>query len=123
MANCPRCNVLLQTENYEGFETLFCNSCWGHWLTNEVFAGILKHDGYTFSSDEKTSILKLLAAKAQQRAQPEEVVMCPVCNAETEKRAFSADCPVILDLCHDHGVWLDATEIKQVQVYFDSLNQ
>jgi Zn-finger nucleic acid-binding protein len=123
MAKCPRCNVLLQTETYEEFETLFCNSCWGHWLTNEVFAGILKHEGYTFSSDEKTSILKMLAVKAKEPAHAEEVVMCPVCDTETEKKPFSADCPVILDLSHDHGVWLDATEIKQVQVYFDSLEK
>ena len=90
-------------------------------MTNEVFAKILHHDGYSFSAEDKSSIMGILAAKAKQPVKPEGVVMCPECQQETEKKSFSGDCPVVLDLCHEHGVWLDAAEIKQVQVYFDSL--
>lgn len=121
MANCPRCKVMLQSETYEGFDTLFCSNCWGHFMSNKVFTAVLQHDGYTFDAEERKSVFSQLAAKGEHDLISDGVVSCPICEKEMEKKPFSDACPVILDLCHDHGVWLDSVEIKQVQVYFDSL--
>ena len=121
MAFCPRCNVRLQEEIYEGFEALFCSTCWGHWMTREVFTGVLRHEGYTFDDEEKKSVMAHLAAKSKPDISSDGILNCPVCDSIMEKKEFSDACPVLLDLCHQHGVWLDAAEVKQVQVYFDSL--
>ena len=121
MADCPRCEIKLGTEEYEGVKTSFCNQCWGHWMSREEFTHVLKSERYRFSDTEKESLLRSWAEKSQPDVELEPVVNCPVCKKPTERKAFSADCSVALDLCSDHGVWLDSSEIKQVQVYFDSL--
>lgn len=121
MADCPRCKLQLETEEYESVETLFCNQCWGHWMSKAAFAQVLNSERYTFSDAEKQSVLRGWAEKADSDASLEPVVKCPECAQATERKPFSDECPVVLDLCHEHGVWLDASEVKQVQIYFDSL--
>ena len=89
-------------------------------MTKDAFTQILNSERYKFNNDEKRSMLRSWLQKTtDQKLEP--VVKCPDCGQLTERREFSDDCPVVLDLCHDHGVWLDASEIKQVQVYFDGL--
>ena len=119
MSNCPRCDLAMVPEEYESIGTLFCQQCWGHWMTKEAFTEILQSERYAFSDEEKDSVLRQWAREVKESLEP--VVKCPECDQLTERKAFSDDCPVMLDLCHDHGVWLDASEIKQVQIYFDSL--
>ena len=120
MPDCPRCKLPLQDEIYENVDTLFCSQCWGHWMSREAFVTVMQNDGYKFSDAEKESVLRKWAQKATS-TEMDPIVQCPICKQLTEKKPFSDDCPVKLDLCHDHGVWLDASEIKQVQVYFDGL--
>ena len=122
MADCPRCKLELASEKYESVETLFCNQCWGHWMSKEAFSEILKSERYTFSDAEKESLLRSWGEKSDSDVNLEPVVNCPICGEDTERKPFSDDCAVELDLCHEHGVWLDASEIKQVQIYFDSLS-
>ena len=122
MADCPRCKLKLQTETYELQETLFCNSCWGHWMTESAFTQVMNSERYKFSDADKQSVLRSWAEKAEPDARLEPVVACPVCDKATERKPFSDDCPVVLDLCSEHGVWLDASEIKQVQIYFESFD-
>ena len=121
MADCPRCKLELVSEEYETVETLFCKQCWGHWMSKDAFAQVLKNERYTFSDAEKESVLRGWAEQADSNANLEPVVKCPVCDQDTERNPFSDQCSVVLDLCQEHGVWLDASEIKQVQIYFDSL--
>lgn len=122
MPDCPRCQLELRNEKYESVDVLFCGQCWGHWMTKEAFEQVLKDERYSFSDAEKESVLRGWAQKFDPAVELEPVVQCPMCDEQTERKAFSDECPVTLDLCHEHGVWLDASEIKQVQVYFDSLN-
>jgi len=121
MADCPRCKLKLQTEEYESVETLFCGSCWGHWMTQTAFSQVMKSERYKFSDAEKQSVLRTWAEKAKPDAKLDPVVACPVCKQTTQRKEFSDECPVVLDLCSEHGVWLDASEIKQVQIYFETL--
>ena len=89
-------------------------------MTQDAFTAVMHGDGYKFNDAEKKSVLRTWASKAADTSL-DPIVKCPVCSQLTVRKPFSDDCPVDLDLCHDHGVWLDASEIKQVQVYFDSL--
>ncbi len=120
MLDCPRCKLEMVAEDYESVATYFCGQCWGHWMSKEAFVAVLDSERYKFSDAEKASVLRSWGSKTtDDRLEP--VVNCPVCEQETDRKPFSEDCPVVLDLCHDHGVWLDASEIKQVQIYFDGL--
>ena len=122
MSDCPRCKLELQAEEYEGVPALFCSTCWGHWMSKESFTRMLKNEEYEFSTEERAAVLDGWGNAGAADVDLEPVVHCPICSKATTRKQFADDCPVELDLCDDHGVWLDASEVKQVQVYFDSLN-
>jgi Zn-finger nucleic acid-binding protein len=39
---------------------------------------------------------------------------CPECGAFMQRRNFRKSSGVILDVCHEHGTWLDADELEQI---------
>lgn len=121
MADCPRCRLGLQSEEYEGAKVLFCGNCWGHWVTFEALAMIMASDQYQFSESEAATCLFGKWADANEEdPQPLDAALCPDCQQEMTTGPFSADCPIEVDRCARHGMWLDTSEVKQLQVYFES---
>jgi hypothetical protein len=48
----------------------------------------------------------------------EAIVRCPTCAVEMERIEFAAISRVIIDVCPDHGVWLDAGELERIMESF-----
>lgn len=44
----------------------------------------------------------------------EASVRCPTCEREMDRLEFAAFSRVIIDVCPDHGVWLDAGELERI---------
>ena len=121
MPNCPICNLSLQPQEYEGVTILFCGNCWGHWLDHPSMAQILATESYGFSRDEQAVVLESWVRAADSEASSgAHGRKCPTCQKEMIESAFADDCPVLVDRCDDHGTWLDAGEIKQVQVFIEN---
>jgi hypothetical protein len=66
-----------------------------------------------FSEEEKAQVLHLLSAS---KTGPRGPVQCPTCTNFMEQVRYSESVELLLDRCPDHGVWLDAGELKKVQV-------
>lgn len=127
MADCPRCKLSLRAEEYEGAKVLFCSVCWGHWVKPEELAKILFSDEYEFSKSEVETVkAKMdqgsLGQEAWQEGEIRETVdaACPECGQLMKAGPFADDCPVEVDRCAQHGIWLDTAEVKQLQIYFES---
>lgn len=120
MPNCPRCQLALKDETYEGTEVLFCGTCWGHWVGFGTFKTILQKEVYEFSADDAESVLKKWAQQ-QGGEKLTDKIDCPDCGNEMRQMDFDEKCPVLVDRCDDHGVWLDCAEIKEIQVFLDQL--
>lgn len=43
-----------------------------------------------------------------------QFVPCPTCGKQMERGRFAASSGVVIDVCHDHGVWLDGGELGAV---------
>ncbi len=119
-SNCPRCQLSLQTEEYEGQDVLFCGTCWGHWLDHKTFNAIVANEIYTFGKDESLDILATWADRNANEVALTPAAACPECGAVMEQGPVDERCPVVIDRCERHGVWLDTAEIKQIQVFVDS---
>ena len=121
---CPRCQLLLQDDEYEGHPVNFCNSCWGYWLTQDVLKKIIEDHTYHFSRAERRSVFETWRSRAPLNGElpedPSEPINCPVCEARMARKHFAEDCPVVIDQCYHHGVWLDPGEIKELQIYVES---
>ena len=124
MAACPRCKLTMQPDEYEGVAVLFCGTCWGHWVTHEAMAKILASQEYDFEESEAESVRGAIfeawsEAESGDATQLEDA-LCPDCGQPMVKGPFSTNCAVEVDRCETHGIWLDTSEVKQVQVHYES---
>ena len=121
MPDCPRCTLSLQTEKYEGHDVFFCGTCWGHWLDHDTFRQIMESEVYSFGKDESLEVLAKWADHDPAEVKLSPSAPCPGCGEVMEQAPIDAErCPVVIDSCQEHGVWLDTSEIKQIQVHFEN---
>ena len=121
MADCPRCKLSMQAQEYEQITVLFCDNCWGHWLDDASLKRILDTHDYGFSRDERETVFKNWVDAGLTDVEGSQLrLRCPVCAREMAEDSFADDCPVLVDRCDSHGTWLDAGEIKQLQVFVES---
>ncbi len=102
---CPRCHAdLVPQQEYHGIVVDRCPSCDGRWL----------------DSDELDQIEATVPSTPQERratiryAERRSELRCPVCDKEMTAfnyRAYNLE----LDICDDHGFWLDAGEEARVR--------
>ena len=119
---CPRCQLLLQQDEYEGHAVCFCTNCWGYWMPRPTFEAILQEHQYHFSRGERKTILQVLREQgdADRSGTESELIACPVCGAQMKRIPAVEGCPVMIDECSQHGVWLDTGELKELQVFVES---
>ena len=110
---CPRCFLPLRIDSYEGVEVDWCDECWGCWLDSGELAQVLDSREIEYSDDEREQVLHLLSAS---KTGPRGPVQCPRCTHFMEQVRYSESIELLLDRCPDHGVWLDAGELKKAQV-------
>ncbi len=122
MINCPKCHLSMRSEEYEGTNVLFCDTCWGYWLDDSSLAQVLASEDYGFSQGERDTVFQSwVRADVGMNNEPHGAngKRCPVCQSEMTESAFANDCPVLVDRCSAHGTWLDSGEIKQLQVFVE----
>ncbi len=110
--NCPRCNLALRKQDYEGVETDVCESCWGFWLDTGEFEAILERRDFSFSDEEREAILDLRSASKPDLTEPP---CCPKCGKTMERALYDESVRLSIDRCPQDGVWLDTGEIKKAQ--------
>ena len=120
MADCPRCHLPLQPDEYEGTGVLFCGNCWGYWLDHGALEKIMRSEVYEFSKEEAASVLSRWADHDASQVMLSENAACPICGESMEQAPFADGCPVVVDRCETDGVWLDTAEIKQLQVFVET---
>lgn len=118
MTDCPKCQLAMHPQDYEGTTIAFCDACWGHWLTHESLQKILASKNYGFSQSERETVFATWIDDAP--AETGHGLNCPECGKAMVESAFSDDCPVLVDRCAVHGTWLDAGEIKKLQVFVEN---
>ena len=117
---CPRCDITLQEQDYEGETVLFCDACWGYWLNRTQLDNILRNVQYKFSAEEVDHALHTMAVQgdANRQGNEHEIIQCPECSDVLIKSQIST-CPVVVDECEQHGIWLDTGEIKDLQIFLE----
>jgi Zn-finger nucleic acid-binding protein len=119
--DCPRCRLSLVAAEYEGEQVHFCGTCWGYWLTRRQLDQITTAVTYRFGEPESQAIEEALDTHgdANRQGSEHQAVSCPVCGIEMKRKRYVPSCPVDIDECHEHGIWLDTGEIKDLQVFIE----
>ena len=120
--DCPRCGLSLSKQEYEGQNVSFCSTCWGHWLTRSQLDNIVKKTQYKFSKYEKYAVSKTMTIKgdADRQGSEQQPINCPECGRLMKRQRYESKCPVKIDECPEHGIWLDTGEIKDLQVFVET---
>jgi len=81
-----------------------CSYCDGIWLDNEELKSLTGLDRDILEGE-----------KIKEGIEWDEVLACPVCNIEMEKRYFSKEKSVKIDRCPSClGIWLDTGEMMPI---------
>ena len=108
---CPHCGVNLENHDYRGNDIDMCPVCGGLWLDNSEFRRL--------TSERDIYADDAVPFEFRRMPLPEEVeyLKCPLCNSLMVRRNFKKISGVIIDICRDHGVWLQAGELEQIRCF------
>ena len=118
--NCPRCSTALTEIEIEGSSVQACSHCEGAWYPDEALGSVTDH---SFSELKETDLSPSLVPDKLARVDLEEPVACPVCAVQMSRYTYSLTCPIELDECPEHGVWLDDGELGTLMQYLTDLDK
>jgi len=111
-APCPRCKDAHLDDIFErDVPFLGCNECYGLFVRPvDLHEYVVRATG---SKPIGEAFTVLLDAFTHGKLNP-SVRKCPECGEALLRGGFGESPFVILDLCRQHGVWLDKKELKKV---------
>ncbi|MEZ5066463.1 MAG: zf-TFIIB domain-containing protein [bacterium] len=96
-----------------------CPACNGLWVTSALFDQLVNRA----VAARKSSLEGGVPAPnpREGRGNPMNVEVryrkCPQCHAHMLRRNWNKTSGVVVDVCHDHGTWLDADELERIAGY------
>lgn len=102
----------MNTVPVDGLETDLCPTCEGTWYDGGELSRAFRTPEIRLS--HLRSCLSENRAGSASEIDLEEPVDCPRCGTTMRRGRYLSDCPVIVDKCDEHGVWLDDGELGQL---------
>lgn len=115
--NCPICSEQeLTQETYEAVDLDICPKCNGTWLDPAGLSLIVDKKEEKFEPD---LIVETLSAAKSGIDTDEQIkkLKCPVCSVTMSKVNYDYSSGVIIDVCSQHGIWLDEGELDKIQIH------
>ncbi|MBX3205524.1 MAG: zf-TFIIB domain-containing protein [Labilithrix sp.] len=109
-AECPRCRgpVLAVGIDRAGSVLHCCSKCHGLFLPPRAWCALVAQPALAVDVERR------LPGSSAPLGALLDLVPCPSCARQMERGRFAASSSVVIDVCHEHGVWLDAGELGAV---------
>ena len=118
---CPRCGAdrrlaahALRSEGGDDVGVLECHGCRGTFVDARAWTGLFD----AVARGDSLELGRFVPLPPNASKQLVSLVACPICRGEMDRAHFAARSGVVIDVCNDHGVWLDAAELVSVVAYF-----
>jgi Zn-finger nucleic acid-binding protein len=113
---CPCCESLMPAQSVAGIPVNECTGCGGLWVAGDHFDRLVARavEARKRKGPEAAVLAPPRVKGANPASQRVEYRRCPICGVQMLRRNFRKSSGVILDVCHEHGTWLDADEIEQI---------
>src|SRR5690348_8892055 len=114
---CPRCSEDMQALLLGSTFAHECAQCGGLWLDPGSLQTLAN------AREETAGVVSVLAARIPLATVAPDVVRyipCPRCEKLMNRSNFARSSGVILDVCKEHGVWLDRGELQRVLGFIES---
>ena len=108
---CPRCECALEENEYRDSTIDICPQCQGLWLDTDEF-GFHTSERDTFADES-------IPRKYDKQPFFDKAgyIKCVRCDALMIRKNFRRISGVLIDICRDHGIWLDAGELEQLRCF------
>lgn len=126
---CPRCNVRLTEQEYEGLPALLCIRCGGYLIGEQDVLKIIERRVATFDDKIKEQARLIREQVRPMKSNPldqiydQRSIICPGCLDEKKRmtrRFVSPIYPVEVDRCKSCGkVWFDKDELEVLQILYE----
>lgn len=114
---CPRCRAELELLRLGGTTLRSCTGCGGLWLEPAALQQLCD------AHEQRAGVTSVLAARVPTGTGSPDVIRyvpCPTCAKLMNRVNFSHSSGVIVDICKQHGVWLDRGELQRVLGFVDA---
>lgn len=112
---CPCCEKWMAASEVGGLLVQECPKCKGLWAGGNVFDALVDRAA---TAARERALAGEAAAPRMDGGNPAstkvEYRRCPECDAYMGRQNFRKRSGVIIDLCHEHGTWLDANELERI---------
>ncbi len=113
---CPRCGAGLRTRSLDVTDVVECGSCAGMWLSPRAFERLRveAEQGRRGAGDERA---RAPGEGTSEAAPAARYVPCLVCGELMFRRQYrwgGRSSGVVVDLCREHGIWLDHGELRRI---------
>lgn len=114
---CPRCNGALKSKVVDSHLVDNCADCGGVWLSHHLLDTLLKKEPLN-----SVGALGKLPPKTEMQRLNNQIryLQCPECDNYMNRRNFMSHSGIILDECHEHGIWFDKHELAVALQYVRS---
>jgi len=113
---CPACGALMPASQVGGIGLNECGGCNGLWVPGENFDVLVSRAAEARrNADPADKAASDPRVKGHNPAQQQvKYRKCPECDAFMQRRNYQKSSGVIIDVCRDHGTWLDADELERI---------
>jgi Zn-finger nucleic acid-binding protein len=113
---CPACSALMPSSQVAGVGINECGGCNGLWIPGDNFNVLVSRaaDARRSAQEAGEPVEEPRYTghnPAQQRVQYRK---CPECDAFMHRRNYRKSSGIIVDVCSEHGTWLDADEMERI---------
>jgi Zn-finger nucleic acid-binding protein len=111
---CPACQEPMSRYRGHPGELHDCSSCAGQFLDHELLRQLL----------DRRQVLGRCSLSRTRKARSVlgevKYLPCPECRATMNRRNFAGASGIIVDVCHQHGIWFDGGELPAVLSFVES---
>jgi Zn-finger nucleic acid-binding protein len=115
---CLRCKGALVNHRHEGVIIDRCSTCGGVWLDQGELEAIIETRLNEHAPSFVEETLKQGKAGLPEQAQ-HDLIPCPKCTSTMKVINYAYDSGVIINICPNHGIWLDSKELERIEAYRD----
>lgn len=121
LRGCVHCHAELAPRLHESTTVLTCPNGHGLFINAEALQAAVRDRADDRPESEEQSAEQQQGSFAARDLEANEGVRaCPACGVEMDKRVFAYESGVPIDVCREHGIWLDDGELHRIEAWYEA---
>jgi len=115
---CPCCHIGLETITDATVTLEYCSQCDGILIEEEEFEQLIAYN-VTPLNMFNPYYLRFMQDHPRDNRKKAQFHNCPVCNEFMDIINYKKQSGILLDICEEHGIWIDGGELQQIVEWYE----